>query len=113
MTPAPIDLRAIPPLERHSLIFNTFSQLACGEALELINNHEPETLYFMFRREHPGGFDWSYLEAGPCRWHVRVVRRQTGVTAAPAAAAGGAAGSTGFAAGPHTAFRAAAPGVAG
>lgn len=82
MTRAPIDLRRVPPLDRHRLIFQSFESLPPGDAMELINNHEPEPLYFMFRKEHPGRFDWQVLVAGPARWHVRVTRLTMPATAA-------------------------------
>ncbi len=77
MTPALIDARAVPPLDRHALIFSTFDALAPGQAFELLNNHDPVPLYFQFRHLRAGLFDWSYLEEGPGRWHVRIARLQS------------------------------------
>ncbi len=36
-----IDVRSIPGPQRHPLIFHTFDALAPGEALELVNDHDP------------------------------------------------------------------------
>ncbi len=67
-----IDVRAIPPRERHPLIFNTFSGLAAGESLLLINDHDPKPLYYQFQAELANRFDWNYLEQGPDVWKVRI-----------------------------------------
>ena len=69
-----IDVRTIPPRERHPLIFNTFEQLAPGEALLLVNDHDPKPLYYQFQAEHSDAFSWEYLEQGPEVWRVRIGR---------------------------------------
>jgi uncharacterized protein (DUF2249 family) len=67
-----IDVREIPPRERHPLIFDTFDQLSPGEALLLINDHDPKPLYYQFQAESTGKFTWDYLETGPDVWRVRI-----------------------------------------
>lgn len=67
-----IDVRTIPPRERHPLIFRTFGDLAPGEALQLVNDHDPKPLYYQFQAEHGPGFYWEYLEQGPEIWRVRI-----------------------------------------
>ena len=75
-TPRPrLDVRTIPPHERHPLIFATFGMLDAGEALELVNDHDPWPLRGQFDARHPGQFDWSYLEQGPT-WRVEIRRLQ-------------------------------------
>ena len=69
---ATIDVRPIPPRERHPLIFGTFDQLAAGEALLLINDHDPKPLFYQFQAEANGQFTWDYLENGPDVWRVRI-----------------------------------------
>jgi uncharacterized protein (DUF2249 family) len=71
---ATIDVREIPPRERHPLIFNTFGGLAAGEALLLVNDHDPKPLYYQFQAEHANRFSWEYLEEGPEVWKVRIAR---------------------------------------
>ncbi|BAU47934.1 hemerythrin [Sulfurifustis variabilis] len=71
---ATIDVRTIPPRERHPLIFNTFGQLAPGQALLLVNDHDPKPLYYQFQAEHASRFSWQYLEQGPEIWKVRIGR---------------------------------------
>ncbi|CBL45636.1 Conserved hypothetical protein [gamma proteobacterium HdN1] len=69
---ATIDVRTIPPRERHPLIFNTFNSLGAGEALLLINDHDPRPLNYQFQAQNPGGFTWDYLEQGPTVFQVRI-----------------------------------------
>ena len=69
-----LDVRAIAPRERHTLIFATFTRLGSNEAFELVNDHDPKPLYYQFQAEHTGKFSWNYLEQGPEVWRVRIGR---------------------------------------
>ena len=60
-----LDVRTIPPRQRHPLIFETFDALAPGEAFELVNDHDPKPLYYQLNAERPGLLAWEYLEQGP------------------------------------------------
>jgi len=67
-----IDVRQIPPPQRHPLIFQTFNDLQTGEAFRLINDHDPKPLYYQFKYELEGQFTWEYVESGPQVWQVIV-----------------------------------------
>ncbi len=67
-----IDVREIPPRGRHELIFETYGELAVGEAFRIINDHDPKPLYYQFQAEMPGQVGWEYLEDGPETWQVRI-----------------------------------------
>ena len=69
-----LDVRTIPPRERHPQIFDLFDDLAQGEAFELVNDHDPKPLFYQFQAERPGQVDWEYLESGPDVWRVRIGR---------------------------------------
>ncbi|HYI24820.1 MAG TPA: DUF2249 domain-containing protein [Thermomicrobiales bacterium] len=69
-----VDVREIVPRERHPLIFSTFGNLAAGESMRLVNDHDPKPLYYQFMAEHTGQFEWEYLEEGPETWQVRITR---------------------------------------
>jgi len=71
---ATVDVRSIAPRERHPLIFSTFRGLAIGQAMELVNDHDPKPLYYQFQAEMPGKFGWDSLEAGPDTWRVSITR---------------------------------------
>jgi len=79
MSPTPvvtstIDVREIPPRLRHPRIFETFGALLPGQALLLVNDHDPKPLYYQFQAESAGEFTWDYVEQGPEVWQVRIGR---------------------------------------
>ena len=67
-----LDVRALPPARRHSLIFETYHGLGKGESFVLVNDHDPKPLYYQFAAEHEGQFTWAYEEQGPEVWRVRI-----------------------------------------
>ena len=69
-----IDVRVIPPRERHPLLFKTFRELAPGASFFLVNDHDPRPLYYQFQAELGEPFGWEYLEQGPEVWKVRIAR---------------------------------------
>ncbi|MFB6180004.1 MAG: DUF2249 domain-containing protein [Halorientalis sp.] len=46
-----LDLREIPPPQRHPKIFDAFEALDSGEALTIVNDHEPKPLYHQLAAE--------------------------------------------------------------
>lgn len=70
-----LDIRSIPPVKRHPLIFERFEGLAPGESFILVNDHDPKPLYYQFAAERTGQFTWEYLEQGPEAWRVRIGRQ--------------------------------------
>ena len=69
-----IDVRSIPPGQRHPLIFRTFDALANGSTLQLISDHEPRPLFYMFQAERSSQFQWDYVEQGPAVWRVNITK---------------------------------------
>ena len=67
-----LDVRNVPPMNRHVLIFETFEALKPGEAFELVNDHDPKPLYYQFQAERTGEFTWNYQEQGPTAWRVAI-----------------------------------------
>ena len=51
-----IDVRTVAPPQRHPLIFGTFDGLHPGEALLLVNDHDPKPLFYQFQAESAGEF---------------------------------------------------------
>ena len=70
-----LDIRPIPPAERHPLIFDRFEALGPNETFVLVNDHDPKPLYYQFQAERTGQFTWDYLEQGPSAWRVRIGRQ--------------------------------------
>jgi uncharacterized protein (DUF2249 family) len=46
-----LDLRDVPPAERHPLIHEAFEALESGETLEIVNDHDPKPLFYEFQAE--------------------------------------------------------------
>ena len=69
-----LDVRTMAPAQRHETIFATFLALGVGEALVLVNDHDPKPLRYQFDAEYAGDFTWDYLESGPRVWRVRIAR---------------------------------------
>lgn len=46
-----LDLRDVPPPERHPKIHDAFEGLESGEALQIVNDHEPKPLFYEFQAE--------------------------------------------------------------
>jgi len=46
-----IDVRDLPPTERHPRIHEAFEAVPAGESLTLVNDHDPKPLFYEFREE--------------------------------------------------------------
>jgi len=51
MTDTTLDVREIPPMDRHPKIHDAFAELESGETLTLINDHEPKPLFYEMEAE--------------------------------------------------------------
>ncbi|MXR21095.1 DUF2249 domain-containing protein [Halobacterium bonnevillei] len=51
MTAKTLDIRDVPPPKRHPKIHDAFDDLESGEALELVNDHEPKPLFYEMQAE--------------------------------------------------------------
>ncbi|KAA3644224.1 MAG: DUF2249 domain-containing protein [Chloroflexi bacterium] len=70
-----LDIREIPPAKRHPLIFDKFDGLEIGNSFILVNDHDPNPLYYQFKAERHKKFSWEYLVEGPSAWRVRIGRQ--------------------------------------
>ena len=69
-----LDVRLLPPREKHPTIFATFDALEPGTAFVILNDHDPVPLRYQFMAERGEGFTWHYLEQGPELWRVEIGR---------------------------------------
>ena len=67
-----LDIRVVPPREKHPTIFRTFDALNSGEGFTLINDHDPAPLRYQFEAMRKNAFSWTYVEQGPAVWSVRI-----------------------------------------
>ncbi|MEO6941355.1 MAG: DUF2249 domain-containing protein [Candidatus Kapaibacterium sp.] len=71
---AELDIRPIPPPEKHPTIFRLFDSLEVGQSMLLINDHNPKPLYYQFGFERIGKFEWKDIESGPVEWRVSITK---------------------------------------
>ena len=72
LQPIELDVRVIPPRDKHPSIFRAFDSLASGQSLLIVNDHDPRPLRYQFAAERPDTFDWARPEGSargrrPCR----------------------------------------------
>ena len=77
-----IDVRTIEPRARHAQIFDRLDALHAGEALHIVNDHDPVPLRYQLESRSPGQFAWAYLQAGPDLWRVQISRLELAASAA-------------------------------
>jgi len=67
-----LDLRPLPPFQRHELIFRTWDSLEPGDTMKIINDHDPKPLRYQFEVEYKDHYQWQYEEQGPVDWVVTI-----------------------------------------
>lgn len=70
-----IDVRVIPPRERHPQIFGALGALKAGESIRITSDHDPRPLLYQLATNYPGAFGWEYLEQGPDVWRLDIGRQ--------------------------------------
>lgn len=74
-----IDIRKIPPHERHpGLILDKWEKLNVGEILQIINDHDPDPLRYHFEAAYKGSHTWEYVAKGPKDWIINVKKIKAG-----------------------------------
>lgn len=69
-----LDLRLVPPFERHAKIFQVWGSLKSGQTMRIINDHDPKPLRYQFEAEENSKFEWQYEQEGPVDWKVKIKR---------------------------------------
>lgn len=69
-----LDVRTLPPREKHPTIFGLLAALQAGEALRITNDHDPVPLHYQLEAERPGQYTWLKGENGPEVWTADIVR---------------------------------------
>ncbi|UPV77215.1 DUF2249 domain-containing protein (plasmid) [Halorussus limi] len=67
-----LDVRDLPPAQRHQQIFEAYEQLQSGEAFVLVNDHDPKPLYHQFEAETGSEFRWEYRQQEPGEFRVLI-----------------------------------------
>lgn len=74
LLPDPIDVREIPARIRHVTILSILDQLKPGEAVRIVNGHDPLPLRLQMEAVHGAVFSWTYVEQGPDIWQIEIGR---------------------------------------
>ncbi|WP_181691253.1 DUF2249 domain-containing protein [Natronomonas sp. LN261] len=81
-----LDVRELPPAERHERIFDAYDGLDVGSGFVLVNDHDPKPLYHQFEAEAGPEFRWEYRQRDAGEFKVLIGKAE--------AAVDGAAGET-------------------
>lgn len=70
MTATTLDVRDVPPAERHDQIHDAFAALSSGETLTIVNDHEPTPLFYEMQAEVNAFDDDGYTveQRGPAEY---------------------------------------------
>jgi uncharacterized protein (DUF2249 family) len=67
-----LDLRPLPPPERHRRVHEQLDGLAPGETLELVNDHRPSSLRYELEATRPDQYQWVDGDSGPDTWTASI-----------------------------------------
>jgi uncharacterized protein (DUF2249 family) len=56
------------------MIFEHLDALEPGDALVIVNDHDPKPLHYQLDAERPGLFSWTHRDSGPEVWIVEIGR---------------------------------------
>ena len=70
----PLDVRKIPPAQRHPIIFARFDALPIGGRFTIVNDHDPKPLHYQLNAEYAGAVVLGVSGAG-ARGLAREVRQ--------------------------------------
>lgn len=69
-----LDVRGMRKPDKHPTIFATYAELAAGGAFVLVNDHDPQHLHEEFEADHPGSYDWEYLNREMRDWRIKITK---------------------------------------
>jgi uncharacterized protein (DUF2249 family) len=67
-----IDVRGLAPSERHAAIFAAYRTVGVGDSFQLVDDHDPQAVYFRLKAEARGNFAWVCAVSGPEVWRVSI-----------------------------------------
>jgi len=67
-----LDVRNLPPAERHERIYDAYDALVPGTGFVLVNDHDPKPLYHQFVAEAGPAFRWEYQQREPDEFRVLI-----------------------------------------
>lgn len=73
-----LNVTLLEPRVKHPTIFQRYDDLAEGETLTILNDHDPKPLYYQLLGERGNVFTWEYLEEGPQWWKINIRKNIAG-----------------------------------
>lgn len=67
--------RSSNPVDEDRILFETLDSLQMGESIEIIDNHDPSSLYEELQAYRPNEFEWNCIEEGPDTWKISVEKK--------------------------------------
>ncbi len=67
-----LNIATLVPLFKNQIILNRFDHLVEGQAFSILNNCDPQPIYYRLLVERGPVFNWKYLEKGPQQWKVEI-----------------------------------------
>lgn len=72
-----LDVRSLRKPDKHPTIFGVYNALPVGASFVLINDHDPKHLHEEFEADHPGSYQWEYLNTEVRDWRIRITKLAT------------------------------------
>ncbi|MGI8459711.1 MAG: DUF2249 domain-containing protein [Propionibacteriaceae bacterium] len=69
-----LDVRGMRKPDKHPTIFATYTDLPVGGAFVVVNDHDPQHLHEEFEADHPGSYDWEYLNREMRDWRIKITK---------------------------------------
>jgi len=69
-----LDVRGMRKPDKHPTIFAAYTDLPVGGAFVLVNDHDPQHLHEEFEADHPGSYDWEYLNREMRNWRIKITK---------------------------------------
>ncbi|MXR50933.1 DUF2249 domain-containing protein [Halovenus sp. WSH3] len=78
-----LDVRDLPPAQRHEQIFEAYGELEPDTGFVLVNDHDPKPLYHQFEAEAGPEFYWEYQKQEPGEFRVLIGRSEADPDSVP------------------------------
>jgi len=72
-----LDVKDLPPAQRHEQIFEAYAELDIGTGFILVNDHDPKPLYHQFEAEAGPEFRWTYRRRDPGEFRVLIGKAES------------------------------------